>query len=340
MTRAPTSESGRTGSRSPSPFPADPLAAARIASLQQHVGDAVVADVTSVVGAPAAIGAAAVIDRRTAAELVDRHGLASTVELALLALPVARTFASPPISGYRVAAVGIEAGTGDLVLGGNLEFSGTELWTTIHAEGFVSLRARSRGHLLATLAIGEAHPCAHCRQTLSESAAADGLDIVDLLGHRLRLDDLYPWPFRPAALGMPGDDPSRTTPAGLAIEADDGSLPPIEVGAALIQAGGRAHAPYSGAPSAVAVRLRDGRISAASCVESVAFNPSISALQAVLVDLAAARIDPASIEEAWLVRTRGGSVDPRVGFVSLLGNVAPDVRMHALRWAAGEGPAH
>jgi cytidine deaminase len=311
-----------------------------MAALAATVGDAVAAEVAAIAQAPASFHAAATIDAGRAAELVRRHGLVSTVELALLTLPVARTFASPPISGYRVAAVGIEDGSGDLVLGGNLEFPGTELTTTVHAEGFVSIRARNRGRMLAVLAVSEAHPCAHCRQTLSESAGADGLEIVDPLGHRLRLDDLYPWPFRPAQLGMPGDDPSRTTPAGLAIESDDGALPPIQVGAALIQAGGRAHAPYSGAPSAVAVRLRDGRIAAASCVESVAFNPSISALQAVLVDLAAARIDPVEIEEAWLVRTSGGSVDPRVGFVSVLGNVAPDVRMHALHWAAGEGAPH
>ncbi|HET7181889.1 MAG TPA: hypothetical protein VFI15_06615, partial [Candidatus Limnocylindrales bacterium] len=144
-----------------------------------------------------------------AARLVQQFHLASTTDLALLALPVARRLADPPISGYRVAAVGIEAGSGDLVLGGNLEFPGTELGTTIHAEGFVALRARRRGRTLDTLALRVAHPCAHCRQVLSELASSDGLLLVDTEGARLHLADLYPWPFRPASLGVEGDVPAR-----------------------------------------------------------------------------------------------------------------------------------
>ena len=107
-------------------------------------------------------------------DLVERHALGSAVELALLALPVAGAMARPSISGFRVAAVGIEAEGGDLVLGGNLEFPGGELATTIHAEGFVALRVRRRGRTLATLAVNEARPCAHCRQTLAEAAAPTG----------------------------------------------------------------------------------------------------------------------------------------------------------------------
>ncbi len=149
-------------------------------------------------------GAESTIPGSVVAELVARHRLGSAADLALLALPLAAALARCTISGFRVAAVGIEAETGDLVLGGNLEFPGTDLTTTVHAEGFVTLRARARGRTLATLAVREARPCAHCRQTLSESAAADGLTLVDLEGARRTLADLYPWPFGPDDLGVPG----------------------------------------------------------------------------------------------------------------------------------------
>ena len=317
--------------RDPMPFAADAAFAGRMAGLSERVGPAVEADVAALVERPASepLGGSTVT-AAAAAELIARHELASSVELALLALPVAGAMARPPISGYRVAAIGIEAASGDLVLGANLEFPGAELTSTVHAEGFVALRARRRGQALATLAVREARPCAFCRQTLAESAAADGLAIVDALGHTLALHDLYPAPFQPRALGIAGDTPGREAWPGLAFVALE---PPAAIAMALLEAGSSAHAPYSGAPSAVALRTADGRIAAAGCVESVAFNPSITALQAALVELAARRIEPSSIVEAWLGCVAGGVVDPEPGFRALLGAVAPGAGVHVARWA-------
>ena len=274
-------------------------------------------------------GGDSTIPGSVAAELVAQHGLASAAELALLSLPLAAAMARCAISGFRVAAVGIEAETGDLLLGGNLEFPGTDLTTTVHAEGFVALRARARGRTLATLAVREAHPCAHCRQTLSESAAADGLTLVDLEGARLTLADLYPWPFRPGALGIAGDVGGRTNWPGL-VDVDGDA--PGDVASALLDAGRRAHAPYSGAPSAVVLRTSDGRLVAAGCVESVAFNPTTTALQAALVEAVAIGADLAAISDGWLAAPQGGPVDPEPGFRSLLTAVAAGARAHALRW--------
>jgi cytidine deaminase len=271
-----------------------------------------------------------VVTAAEAAGLVARHGLASVEALALEALPLAGELARPAISDFRVPAVGIEAGSGDLVLGGNLEFPGTDLGTTVHAEGFVSLRARRRGRTLATLVVREARPCAHCRQTLSEASTAGALVLIDAGGSRRSLDDLYPWPFRPDALGVPGDDPSvaRWPNLGLgkaAVEPD--------VAAVLVEVGGLAHVPYSNAPSAVALRLADGRLLGAGACESVAFNPSISAAQAAMVELVAIRADGREVVDAWLGRLPGAAVDPEAGFRALLGAVAPAARLRVVEWA-------
>jgi cytidine deaminase len=274
-----------------------------------------------------------VILAAVADELVAGHGLASVEALALAALPLAEELSNPPISGFRVPAVGIEAASGDLVLGGNLEFAGTELGTTVHAEGFVSLRARRRGHSLATLVVREARPCAHCRQTLSEAANAAALVLVDAVGNRRTLDDIYPWPFRPEALGIAGDDPAIARWPGLAL-ADGGA--PGDVTALLLEVGRHAHVPYSKAPSAVVLRLADGRVLGAGAVESVSFNPSISAAQAALVEVAAVRSDPAEVADAWLARQPGGAIDPEPGFRALVGAVAPGARLGVLDWA-GQG---
>jgi cytidine deaminase len=289
-----------------------------------EVASALVGEIAAAVDGESAIPAAA------ARRLVADHDLQSVEALALATLPVAAELARPPISSYRVAAVGIEAASGDLVLGGNVEFPGTELTTTVHAEGFVSLRARRRGRALATLAVRTARPCAHCRQTLAESASADGLALIDLEGHRVSLDDLYPLAFRPAALGVTGDEPSARSWAGVIVAASGDA--PAAVGDALLDAGERAHPPYSSAPSAVALRTRDGRILSAGCVESVAFNPSITAMQAALVELIAARIDEAAVTDAWLARAPGGSVDPEPGFRALAGAVLPEAAVHVVDW--------
>jgi cytidine deaminase len=317
------------------PFRADEAVAGRLAELTARVGPSVEAEVARLVSAPAEganPGAVATVRAADAARLVEEHGLASERELALLSLPVAGAMARPPISAYRVAAVGIEAETGDLVLGANLEFLGGELGSTIHAEGFVSLRVRRRGHTLETLAVREAHPCAHCRQTLAEADAADGLEIIDLLGHELTLAELYPWPFRPRALGVAGDRPGVVSWPVLAFATDP---PPDDVAALLLETGSHAHAPYSSSPSAVVLRLRSGRLLAAGCLESVAFNPSITALQAALVEVAAAQAAWTEIAEGWLARTAGGSVDPAPGFQSLLSALAPAATAHVVEWRTG-----
>ena len=318
------------------PFRADEAAARRLSELAATIGDEAELALDGLVRASIARDAdplgASTIPAADVARLVDRFGLTSERELALLALPVAGALADPPISGYRVAAVGIEAETGDLVLGANLEFPGGDLGTTIHAEGFVSLRVRRRGRTLETLAVREAHPCAHCRQTLAEADAADRLEIIDLLGHELTLEELYPWPFRPAALGVEGDRANALTWPGLAFS---GTKPPDDIASPLLEAGARAHAPYSGAPSAAVLRLGDGRLASAGCVESVAFNPSITALQAALVEVAATRAATATITDGWLGRTAGGSVDPAPGFRALLAAVAPAAAAHVVDWQTG-----
>jgi len=299
-----------------------------MADLSARVGAAVERDVLAALGRVADDPiAAGTISAQVAAQVVDRHGLVSTRELALLSLPIATRMARPPISGYRVGAVGIEARSGDLVLGGNLEFPGTDLQTTIHAEGFVSLRARRRGGVLETLAVREAHPCAHCRQTLAESIGADRLSIVDPLGHDLSLADLYPWSFRPAALGVAADDPGRGGTRTVRLEAAD--LPPY-VAIALADAASRAHAPYSGCPSAVALRTGDGTVVSAGCVESVAFNPTITAAMAAFVELAAAEREPATVVEGWLARVPDGAVDPEPGFRALASVTSPGARLRVV----------
>ena len=152
----------------------------------------------------------------------------------------------------------------------------------------------------------------------------------------LALRDLYPWPFEPGALGVLADTPGRAGWPDLAfVPAGRGDDPPPAVAAALIDAGRLAHAPYSGAPSAVALQVAGGRLLAAGCMESVAFNPTLTALQAALVEVVATGFDPGAITVGWLAMTDGGAVDPEPGFRSLLAAVAPGSTAGVTRWRTG-----
>lgn len=281
------------------PFRADPAIASRVATLRADIGEEVGRDI-------AARAKDAALGRSDVEDLIARHRLTSVEDLMLLALPVAQRLARPPISRFFVGAVGLERETGGLLFGGNLEFPGSHPGHTVHAEGFLFTRAYLRGTTIAIMATGEAHPCAHCRQYISEFATSDDLVLIDPLGHRLTMADLYPWPFDPGYLGQSGAVPGQIN--WPALELAPNELPPAVAGE-LLRRGRQAWAPYSRCPTAVVLTLADGTLISGCGIESVAFNPGMSPLQAALIELAANGHDPGDIASAALATMVGGAVD-------------------------------
>ena len=264
------------------------------------------------------------------AELVATFGLDGAEAAMFAALPAATARADPPISRYRVGAVGLEAPSGDLLLGGNLEFPGVDLRATVHAEGSVALRAHARGTSIAALAIDSARPCAYCRQTLVEFAWARDLRVIDPAGHDRSMDDLVPWPFTPRDLGAAGAVPGAVAWPDLRVE--DPAVP-VDVARALEAAGRRAHAPYSSCPSAVVLRLHDGRLVAGMPIENVAFDPSVGPLTVAFVLLRAGGDGYADIASAWLAARSDGPVDDIPPTRVLLGAIAPDATLVTTTWS-------
>ncbi len=318
---------------SQNPFYADPEKRSKYQRLALEVGSAVEGEITGLLAgrrAHLAANAGAVLPKQQAEALMARHGLADIEELMVLALGAARGLAQPPISNFFVGAVGLERETGNLVFGGNVEFPLSHLGFTIHGEGFVFTRAFSRGTSIERLAIGEAHPCAHCRQYLSEFAATRDLLLLDPLGHRLTMAELYPWPFDPDYLGESGLITGKVGFPELALQPNalDSGL-----AARLTAAGRRAHAPYSKCPGAIVLRLADGGMVTGSAIESVAFNPTMGPLQAAMIDLIAHGYAAADIVEAALGTSIGGAVDYSASSAELLGRIAPGVELTSVGWA-------
>ena len=261
--------------------------------------------------------------------LKDAFDIRSTDELMLQLLPVARTFAHPPLSNFYVGVVGLEASTGNLLIGFNVEFPGTSMALTLHGETFLAARMFSRGSKLEAIALGEAHPCAHCRQFLSEFSGAHDLKLIDLLGHVLKLGELYPWPFDPDYLGETGI-------VGGAVRQPDLRLSHsglnADVHAALLLAGQRTYAPYSGVVGACALVLKNGRVITGPSIESVSFNPSMGPFQAAITNLLAYGFAGSDIAEVVLVQTAEGRMDHAPLSAQLASKFAPQARIQTLFW--------
>ncbi|MDB5535494.1 MAG: hypothetical protein JWP26_2952 [Devosia sp.] len=314
------------------PFQADPHIVERLARIAPEVVQTIGHRAAAAIAANNdALGAnmGGVLSAADAASLVAEFGLDGVRELMLLLLEPAKAYARPPISNFFVGAVGLEAQTGNLILGGNVEFPGTHLGTTLHGEGFVATRAFSRGTDLAAIAIGEAHPCAHCRQYLSEFAASRDLELIDPLGHVLTMAQLYPWPFDPDYLGERGAVAGLSNWPGLQLARSDLA---VDVVPALLQAGARAYAPYSQCPGAVVLDLADGKRITGASIESVSFNPTIPPLQAALIDLLAHGYGYDDIREVTLGTVLAGHVDYARSTAELLDRVAPDADLTISGW--------
>jgi cytidine deaminase len=311
----------------------DPAVALRCEAIAQTVGPALLADARRLLAGNNDPGDAMTIGAADAASLVRSHGLAGIDELMAALIPLAQTVARPPISNFFVGVIGLERETGDLVIGGNIEFPGTNLGESIHGEQFVLGRAFSRGHSIERVTLLSAPPCGHCRQFLSEFQHGLDLVVATTLGHRFVLRDLLPWTFTPLDLGESGVEP--VPPGGtrqeiriVRAEINDAS----DVLEALVDAGRRAYVPYSSAVSAIALKLKDGSVITGSALESVAFNPSLGPLQIALINLIATGRPYTDIDVAVLGGPEGGNVDYAGDARNMLAKVTPDARFKTVHW--------
>ncbi|MGJ8583359.1 MAG: cytidine deaminase [Marinosulfonomonas sp.] len=266
-------------------------------------------------------------------EIMQRFDLTDKADLMCLLIGQAARLADPPISDFYVGAVGEEAETGHLVLGGNLEFPNTQLATTVHGEGFVMARAFSRGTTIRTIALSEAHPCGHCRQFLSEFAGAHALKLIDPLGHCLSLSQLLPWPFSPDALGQAGAQPGTTYFLDLELKDEFAATIPDKLNNALTRAGQKAYAPYSNAPAAVALGMGDGAVVTGMSLESVAFNPSLTAAQTSLINSFANGYGIGDIADVYIVGSATGPLNIKTSLASVFQTLAPKASIHLSNWS-------
>jgi cytidine deaminase len=208
--------------------------------------------------------------------------LASGVPLEQLMLdliPMAKTFAIPPISNFFVGAVA-HGLSGSLYFGANFEFPGQALTCSVHGEQAATVNAIAHGESGINLLAVSAAPCGYCRQFLNELTTADQLQIIIPNVPTTPLTTLLPNAFGPADLGI--------TAALMSPQSNGLTLPdPIDdVTNAALRAANTSYVPYSLSYAGVALKTGDGSIYTGSVAENAAFNPSMSPLEAAVVTLA------------------------------------------------------
>ncbi|MTD42635.1 cytidine deaminase [Erwinia sp. CPCC 100877] len=193
--------------------------------------------------------------------------------LAFALLPLAAAYARAAISRFNVGAI-VRGASGNLYLGANMEFPGTTMQQTLHAEQSAIAHAWMRGERRLTAITVNYTPCGHCRQFMNELNSGTDLPIHLPDRQPATLGDYLPDAFGPRDLNI----------ATRLLDVEDHGYP-LEGDAlsrAAIAAANRSHAPYSQSPSGVALEMRDGTLFTGSYAENAAYNPSLPPLQAAL----------------------------------------------------------
>jgi cytidine deaminase len=250
---------------------------------------------------------------------------ARTVEnLMVDLLPVARQFSRPPLSNFKVGAVARGA-SGAFYLGANLEIPGNGLNQTVHAEQSALANAYAHAERgIAAIAVTAA-PCGHCRQFLNEITGGSQIRVIVKGGTTQTLEELLPASFGPKDLGIAA---GLFSVSEASIRLTSGAGDALALTA--LEAAARAYAPHTKAIAGCGVRTKSGKTYAGSYLENAAFNPSLSPLQAALVNVVFAGEELGAITRVALVEMRGAAISQRPATEAVLRAVAPGARLEVV----------
>eukprot|EP00898_Chlorokybus_atmophyticus_P001973 jgi/Chlat1/2777/Chrsp187S02911 len=225
------------------------------------------------------------------------EGYTGIEKLLLAMLPDAQALARPPISNFRVGAVGL-GDSGRLYVGVNLEFPGLPLSNSVHAEQFLVQNALIHGEEgLRVVAVSHA-PCGHCRQFVGELSSSQHLRFLVYNKSPSTLPLLLPHRFGPLDL-LHESEGKRTS---LLLEKRENGMR-VEGGETHVQVSPSSPPPLTlFSLTGMVLQSRGGLFSAGSYIECAAFNPSLPPLQATLISfVTSGGGDYANIDRAVLV---------------------------------------
>jgi cytidine deaminase len=239
-------------------------------------------------------------------------------------LPLARTYARPPISNYLVGAVA-RGVSGNFYFGANIEIPGRSLGFSVHGEQFALSNAYMHSEQGISAIAVTAAPCGHCRQFMTEIAPSGDIQVLIAGQSSVRLNSLLPMAFGPKDLGFKdGALPVRETKLARSKGTSD------ELTLAALDAARRSYAPYSKSHSGVAIGTQSGRIYKGAYIENVAFNPSLSPLQTALAALIVAGENYAAISQVALLEMEGSAISQKSVTEAALTAIAPTAKLQVV----------
>ncbi|GIL75256.1 hypothetical protein Vretimale_7918 [Volvox reticuliferus] len=273
-------------------------------------------------------------------QLLDARGNNFEEFLYSLISPASK-LARPPISGYFVGAVAL-GGSGNVYVGVNIEFPGTPLNNSIHAEQCLLVNCLHSGETSMQALAVSAAPCGHCRQFYAEIKDADALEYIfgrdakpkflaDLLPERFGPSDLQDEPF-PLLL-----EPQRNpvawhldAEAMVAIREDEQEFQ--RAAAEALAEARQCYAPYTRCHSGAALITTSGQVFSGGYIESAAYNPSLSPFHGAVVDAVTHFGLPTydQIREVVLAERPGAPVQHADNIRLLLDRIAPAAKLTVL----------
>jgi cytidine deaminase len=263
-----------------------------------------------------------IMEKEKVEAIISERGIAVHQLLQEL-IPIARSYARPPVSQYKVGVAGLGK-SGRIYLGVNLEFPGFPLNQSVHGEQFLIALMRSHQEEEVTAIALSAAPCGHCRQFLCEMGESDHLMIL-MPNSKGTLATFLPGSFGPQDLGLTArlmhQDEASSLLQGyspLAYEA--------------VRAAEKSYAPYTHAKSGVAIRTKDGEIYAGSYLENAAFNPGLGPLQAALVNLVAKMKEYDEITDVILAERKSNVISYETITQELVNSIAPSATFETIKF--------
>ncbi|WP_087017725.1 cytidine deaminase [Thaumasiovibrio subtropicus] len=238
-------------------------------------------------------------------------------QLKLSLLPLAASYSVAPLSNFYVGAI-VEALSGNIYFGANMEFHNVGIANTVHAEQSAITHAWSRGEKGIRNVTINYSPCGHCRQFMNELSNAETL-VVQLPDHKPQtLHQFLPDSFGPKDLDQPEGLMDAST---LKVNYNSGSALIRQA----VESAAKSYAPYTHSHSGVALKVTSGDIFHGMYAENAAFNPSLPAIQVALIQLNMAGEKITNIQEACLAEVKGSTISYLAECQALLEQINPDI---------------
>ncbi len=261
----------------------------------------------------------ACIDATTYKHWLEQSQLPAS-DLALLLLPIAASFSYAPISNFYVGAI-VTGASGKLYFGANMEFSGTQLGQTVHAEQSAISHAWMKGEQGIEQITINFSPCGHCRQFINELETAQQLSIQLPEVTPKALTDYLPHAFGPKDLGITS---GLMSPINHQYQLNSDNMLLLHA----LNAMNMSYAPYTNNHSGIAIKLKDGSVFRGAYAENAAFNPSLPPLQVALSQVVLHNHSLSEIQAVALVETSSGTISHLADTQATLDTIDPDITFH------------